>query len=116
MSRPDVGTDCPLIVWLLKNDPALSDTLFWVVGAGEPAWDEAPPDHDRGVVQLAAEVAREAVSSKDAVFLDVDGEERQSPPHGSRSGRPLRHKRVSARCASVACSAAMPRRPGAAVT
>lgn len=47
--------------------------LTIAVGAGDPAWDAAPPDPDRARERLTDERARRRVEPRDLVFLDEGG-------------------------------------------
>lgn len=62
-----------LLAGLLKNDPSLDGILYWAVGPGEPAWDEARPPPDPGTAGLRAESGRARLTGGDIVYLDDDG-------------------------------------------
>jgi peptide/nickel transport system substrate-binding protein len=50
-----------LIAGLLSNEPLLSGIQHVAVGAGDPEWDEAPPETDESIDRLVREVHREPV-------------------------------------------------------
>jgi hypothetical protein len=63
----------PLLAGLLKGEEALGGIRFWAVGAGDPAWDRAPPASDPHATRLRDEVARVRVEPGDMAFLDAGG-------------------------------------------
>lgn len=60
---------------------ALKDqqSLFVAVGAGLPAWDQAPPAADTEVAQLVSEIGWKAALPEAVVYLDADDNVVQTP-------------------------------------
>lgn len=63
------------------RDTGRTGRFFIAVGAGDPAWDRAPPREDRDVGGLAAELARVPVPPEGMVFLDARGRPSGEPTH-----------------------------------
>lgn len=53
--------------------------LYVAVGAGLPAWDDAPPAADIEVAQLVAEVGRKVALPEAVVYLDADDNAVETP-------------------------------------
>lgn len=65
----------PLFTAALQGEPS----LFVAVGAGEPEWDDTPPDADSSGIRLVGEVERKAAAPGAVAYLDADDNVVETP-------------------------------------
>ncbi|HUX76173.1 MAG TPA: hypothetical protein VMY40_05990 [Anaerolineae bacterium] len=68
-----------LLAALMKGHPALQGILYWAVGRGEKDWDALCPSPRPDDTHLAAEIARQALTPEQIVYLDDADQESDVP-------------------------------------
>lgn len=78
-SNAIVDSCWPLLAALLKGEQGMQGILYWAVGAGDPAWDQALPPPNPRATRLRDEVARVRIEPEDVSFLDAGGRRSRRP-------------------------------------
>jgi len=68
-----------LLAALMKRHPDTQGILYWAVGEGEKDWDALCPSPRLGDSRLTTEIARQALTPDQIVYLDNGGEPTEPP-------------------------------------
>lgn len=78
-SNTIVRSAWPLLAALLRGEEKLGGLRFWALGAGDPAWDDAPVTASPEARTLHAEIERWKVPAEAISYLDPQGKPSKEP-------------------------------------
>ncbi len=68
-----------LLAALMKGEPGVGGLRYWAFGTGEDGWDALLPSPRPGDTRLTGEVARQALTPEQVIYLDAAGNPSDAP-------------------------------------